>query len=405
VKHLLVTNDFPPKLGGIQSYLWELWRRLPAEDVTVLCLDHPGAPTWDAAQDFRVERWPGRWMLPTPALRRRVEDLAAEVGAELVLLDPVAPLGALGLQLDRPWGVVVHGAELVVSANTVGYQLLVRRVLREARVVVAAGGYPAAAARRAAGRPVPTVVVPPGVDPERFRVLDAEARRAARTGFGLPEDGPLIVSVSRLVPRKGMDVLVQASAHLADRHPGLTLAVAGTGRDEARLRKLAGTLGAPVRFLGSVPDASLPDVYGCGDVFAMLCRDRWFGLEQEGFGIVFLEAAACGVPQVAGRSGGSAEAVEDGVTGLVVDDPRSVEDVVEAIDRLLADRALRDRLGAAARHRAVDRYGYDGLATELRRGLDAVDVTPGALGDAAPTSGGSIGWGDQGSGSTPSGRW
>src|SRR5207247_1653761 len=123
---------------------------------------------------------------------------------------------------------------------------------------------------------------------------------------------------SRLVPRKGMDTLVEAAARLAPNHPGLTVAVAGAGRDRSRLERLARRSGSPVRFLGRVPDADLPRVHGMADVFAMACRNRWAGLEQEGFGIVFLEAAACGVPQVAGDSGGAAEAVLDGEAGLVV---------------------------------------------------------------------------------------
>lgn len=374
MKHLLVTNDFPPKTGGIQNYLWELWRRLPADEVTVLCPDHPGAEEWDARQPFRVERWAGSWLAPSAALLNRVEALASSVEAELVLLDPVLPLGHMGPKLSRPWGVIVHGAELVVPANTPGVQLLVRRVLRGASVVVAAGTYPAAEARKAAGRPVPTIEVPPGVDSRRFRVLDPAARTAARARLGLPEEGPLVVSVSRLVPRKGMDVLVRAAAKLSERHPGLTVAIAGTGREADRLASLAGELQAPVRFLGAVPDADLPDLYGSADVFAMLCRERWLGLEQEGFGIVFLEAAACGVPQVAGLSGGSTEAVEDGVTGIVVEEPGSPTASAEALGRLLGDRELRARMGAAARTRAVDRFDYDVLASRLMAGLGKVRV-------------------------------
>lgn len=183
-----------------------------------------------------------------------------------------------------------------------------------------------------------------------------------------------MVSVSRLVPRKGMDVLVRAAAKLSERHPDLTVAIAGTGREAERLASLATELQAPVRFLGAVPDDDLPDLYGCADVFAMLCRERWLGLEQEGFGIVFLEAAACGVPQVAGLSGGSTEAVEDGVTGIVVEEPGSPTAAAEALGRLLGDRELRARMGAAARTRAVDRFDYDVLASRLMAGLAKVRV-------------------------------
>src|SRR6185295_2520022 len=133
------------------------------------------------------------------------------------------------------------------------------------------------------------------------------------------------------------------------------------GRDRRRLEKRAG---GNVRFLGRVADADLPALYASADVFAMCCRDRWNGLEAEGFGIVFLEAAACGVPAVAGRSGGSHEAVADGETGFVVH-PRAVAEVREAIARLVADDALRRRMGAAARRRALDQFSYDRLVSLL----------------------------------------
>jgi phosphatidylinositol alpha-1,6-mannosyltransferase len=181
----------------------------------------------------------------------------------------------------------------------------------------------------------------------------------------------LIVSVSRLVPRKGMDTLIRAAARLRPSHPDLVVAIAGRGRDTARLQRLAATTGAPVRFLGRVDDTDLPALFGCGDVFSMLCRVRWAGLEQEGFGIVFLEAAACGVPQIAGRSGGAHEAVEHDATGLVIDDPTDERAVAAACAALLADPARRHRFGHEARARAVEQFDYDVLAARLRVSIDS----------------------------------
>lgn len=374
MNHLLVTNDFPPKVGGIQSYLWELWRRLPPDRTTVLTTPYDGDVTWDAEQAFRVERDPDRVLLPHPGLVRRVDTLAAEVDAELVLVDPALPLGLVGPRLARPYGVVLHGAEVTVPGRIPGPNLLLRRVLRGARVVVAAGGYPLAEAERAVGARLPAVLVPPGVDTDRFRPLDEGERRRARERHGLHPDRPLVVSISRLVPRKGMDVLIQAASRLVDGGAGdvsgLQVAIAGGGRDRARLDRLVEETGAPVRMLGRVPDEDLPGLYGCADVFAMVCRNRWAGLEQEGFGIVFLEAAAAGVPQVAGRSGGAHEAVAHGETGFVVDDPTSVDAVVARLRVLLGDAELRRRLGAESRRRAETEFSYDVLASRLATGLD-----------------------------------
>jgi phosphatidylinositol alpha-1,6-mannosyltransferase len=374
VRHLLVTNDFPPKHGGIQSYLWELWRRLRPDDVTVLTTPHPGMAAWDLDQPYRVVRSPGKVLLPTPSLARRIDALADEVGARLVVLDPALPVGALGPRLAHPYALVLHGAEVTVPGRLPASNLALRRVLRGARLVVAAGGYPLAEAQRCAGRPLANVVVPPGVDVDRFRPLDDEARAEARARFGLDPGATVVLGLSRLVPRKGFDVLLRAAASLAPARPDLRVAVAGAGRDADRLRRIAAETGSPATFLGRVPDAELPALYGCADVFAMLCRNRWGGLEQEGFGIVFLEAAAAGVAQVAGRSGGSHEAVEHGVTGFVVDPPTDVAAVGDALARLVEDPAERRRMGAAARRRAVDGFTYDLLAARLAEALDALDL-------------------------------
>ena len=359
---LLVTNDFPPKTGGIQSYLHELWRRLPAEDTYVLTTTYAGAGVFDRAQDFTVERYPERVLLPTPALARHVDARVAALGADVVFLDPMLPLGRIGSRLTRaPYVVVGHGAEVTVYGRVPGSHALARSVLQGASGLVAAGEYVARIAAQVAGGPVPTLVVPPGVDPVRFVPLDPDARRAARIRFGLDPDRPLVLGVSRLVPRKGFDVLLDAVAGLdAD----VQVAIAGSGRDRDRLDRTAAGLGGRARMLGRVPDADLPALYACADVFGMLCRDRWGGLEAEGFGIVFVEAGACGVPSVAGRSGGSHEAVVDGETGFVVE-PRDVDAVRGALDRLLRDDALRERMGAAARARAATELSYDALAARL----------------------------------------
>ena len=366
--HLLVTNDFPPKIGGIQTLLWELWRRLDPSSFAVLTTPHADAEAWDADQPFRIERTREPVLLPHPGLVRRIDALADEIGADVVVLDPALPLGLVGPHLSRPYDVALHGAEVTVPGRLPVSRLALRRVLLGARRVIAFGGYPAAEAEHAAGRSLPLTVVPCGIDSSRFRPLDAGEKHDVRARHDL-HDGPLVLSLSRLVPRKGMDVLIDAAARLAPRVPDLQVAIAGGGRDRERLEKRVAATGAPVTFLGRVPEEDLALVHGSADVYAMLCRSRWGGLEQEGFGIVFLEAAASGVPQVAGDSGGASEAVVDGETGFVVE-PTDVDAVAGALERLLGDDGLRARMGAAGRTRAVEHFDYDRLAPQLAAAIE-----------------------------------
>ena len=289
-------------------------------------------------------------LLPSAALTRDVDALALEVGADVVFLDPMLPLGLIGPRLrSAPYVVVAHGAEITVPASIPGLRASSRRILRGAAAVVAAGGYPARRAMRAAGGELRGVLVPPGVDAARFRPLDDEERSATRARLGLDPTRPLVLGLSRLVPRKGFDVVIDAVAGMT----GVQLAIGGSGRDRVRLERRARrhrrARGNPenIRFLGRVPEADLPSVYGCA-----------------GFGIVFLEAAACAVPAVAGRSGGAHEAVVAGETGYVVE-PRDVAAVRSALGELCDDPPRRSRMGRAARERAVGEYSYDRLVTRL----------------------------------------
>lgn len=365
VKHLLVTNDFPPKIGGIQNLLYEWWRRLPSESFAVLTSPYSGSKQFDAAQSFEVRRTREPVLLPHPLMIRKINKMAKRIGAELVVLDPALPLGLIGPHLNLPYAVVLHGAEIVVPGRLPFVSRLLSRVLNNAELIIASGSYPAAEASRICRSSKRIEVITPGVDIQRFKVLSSEQRAEARKQFGVAEDAQLIVGISRLVPRKGFDVLIRAVARLAIEFPKLRLIIGGDGRDRARLERIARELMSPTTFLGRVLDDDLPKLYGCADINAMLCRSRWMGLEQEGFGIVFAEAAACGVPQIAGRSGGASDAVDHDISGLIVEDPTRVDDVVSSLRRLLVDKSQLLKMGQASRLRAENLFDYDKLALKL----------------------------------------
>jgi phosphatidyl-myo-inositol dimannoside synthase len=375
-RHLLVTNDYPPKTGGIQVYLHELWRRLESGRAVVLTASsHENAAGFDASSDVVIERVPRSTLfLPTFSAYRAIEAAIERHQPDLVLIDPAWPLGLLGPRLSKPYGVILHGAEVTIPSRIPLVASSLRYVLRHADLAICAGSYPEEQARRNAAEGLcPTLTIPPGVDPARFRPFDKEERREARQEFHLSPDEFLIASYSRLVPRKGMDTLIRASALLAPRYPNLRVVIGGDGRDRQRLEALATKSQSPVTFLGRVDDESQPRWIAACDLMVMDCRSRWFGLEQEGFGIVFVEAAACGLAQIAGRSGGSDDAVFDGITGIVLDNPRSANALADAIEVLMFDSERRDLYAHQARALASSRFSWDALAHELSAGLEPYD--------------------------------
>lgn len=348
---LLVTNDFPPRTGGIQTYLYELARRLPPGELAVYAPAWPGAAEFDAAFPHPVHRHPTSLMLPGPAVARRAAELARFHDARTVWFGAAAPLALLGPGLRRRAGV-----ERVVASthgHEVGWSMLpgarhaLRRIGADADAVTTISRHTRGRFAAAFGPSAALEHLPSGIDVDRFRP-DPAARAALRRRHGLGA-APVITCVSRLVPRKGQDTLIRALPLVRERVPGARLLLVGDGPDAARLRGLAAPLdGDAVVFTGAVPEADLPAHHAVGDVFALPCRTRGGGLDIEGLGIVALEAAACGLPVVVGRSGGAPETVRDGETGHVVDgrDPRAVADVLTA---LLADPARAARTGKAGR--------------------------------------------------------
>lgn len=345
---LVVTNDFPPKVGGIQRTLGSLCRTLPADRVFVLAPTFEGADAHDASVAFRVERVPRRFLWPTPALEDRLRSVLERTGAEVVLFGDAFPLALLGPRLaarGTPYVVLAHGFDYWLSTVPIAHAVMERMTSRASRVA-GCSEFVSRRVRTGVPRDVPVSVLHPGADVERFRpdLPTEDLRRRHRLG-----DRPLIVCVSRLVPRKGQDVLIRSMRAVQRRVPEAGLLLVGSGPYEGRLRRLAER--APTRsvtFAGEVLEEDLPRYYAVGDVFAMPCRTRAAGLEIEGWGNVFLEAAACGRPVVVGDSGGSREALVHGETGLLVDGTDE-EAVAEALVTLLDDPGYARRLGKAGR--------------------------------------------------------
>jgi phosphatidylinositol alpha-1,6-mannosyltransferase len=366
---LVVTNDFPPRVGGVQQYVWNLVRNLPPDRVSVLAPNWQGWREHDAAQPFEVHRWPATFLWPTQDLARRVRSLVRAAQADIVLFGHGFPLPLLAPSLGAagiPSVVLTHGAEVWLAQLPV-LAAGMRRGFDAARAVTAISRFTAAAIRPLVPSDVPFLLLSPGVDEERFSPsVDGSAFRE-RLG---PDGGAgrqVILCVSRLVPRKGHDVLISGMGVVRDLVPGAVLAVVGGGPYEERLRRLAASAPAgSVVFCGQVPHEKLPEVYAACDLFAMPCRSRWGGLEVEGFGIVYLEAAASGKAVVAGRSGGAAEAVADEVTGLLAEgtEPKAV---ALAVARLLLTPDLASRMGRAGRARVVSGFTWKLQAARLSK--------------------------------------
>ncbi|WP_027505823.1 glycosyltransferase family 4 protein [Rhodococcus sp. UNC23MFCrub1.1] len=366
---LLVTNDFPPRRGGIQSYLHTFAQLLPADELVVY------APRWrgdshvrfDAEQPFEVVRHPTTLMLPTPAVARRAARLVADRQCDTVWFGAAAPLAVLGQHLRRA------GAERVVASthgHEVGWSMLpaARQVLGRigstADVVTFVSRYTRGRFAAAFGADAALEHVPPGVDSTVF-APDTSARETLRARYGLG-DRPTVLCLSRLVPRKGQDMLIRALPGIRAEIDGAVLVVVGGGPYGDTLRALAQSCGVAdhVVFTGSVPAEELAAHHTLADVFAMPCRTRGAGLDVEGLGIVFLEASASGVPVVAGRSGGAPETVVEGVTGTTVDGT-SVDDVRRAVVDVLSDRDRAAAMGAAGREFVSTEWRWDDLAARL----------------------------------------
>jgi phosphatidyl-myo-inositol dimannoside synthase len=380
--HLLLTYDFPPIGGGIARWMAELAKRYPAGSLVVSTGQCSDASDVDAGFPNRVDRLgiPSRRLRTIQGIllwSRRVAVLARSTDAEFIWCGNIKPAAyPAKWTMERtgiPFGILLHGGDLLILQHQI-HQSAVKRttaaaLLSSAAVLVANSEWTRDRCLTVLSEleidvPAERVrVVPLGADPVFFRPgLDT---REVRARYGL-EGGPWLLSVARLTRHKGIDTVLQALARLAPRHRDLRYAIVGTGEDREALELEARDLGVAdrVRFLSDVPDRDLPAIYNCAEIY--LGVSRLMEQRVEGFGISLAEASACGIPVIAGRSGGIPAAVRDGETGLLVDAER-VDGVIDAVGRLLADASLRARLGAAGRRAVESHYNWDRVTADLRR--------------------------------------
>ena len=357
---LFVTNDFPPRIGGAQSYYWGVIRTLDPSEVAILAPAHIDAAAFDATHPYTVVRASTSVLWPTDAMLHTVEQMAEREGAELIQLGHPLPAGLIGPRLRRrrgiPYVVFLGGAEVTLPGVVPGVNNLLRHVLGNAAMLLAVSDYTAAEARKQTGGRVPAEVLRPPLPVDDFVPAAGDEAVSLRERVGI--DGQVVVCVGRLVPRKGQDKLIEALALLRSEFPRLHLVIIGEGRLATGLYDRAQRLGVGerVHLTGPLADEAMKEWLRAADLFASPCRSRWGGLEVEGFGIVFAEAALAGLPVIAGHSGGAPEAVSHGETGLVVDG-RSAQRVAAALAAILR-RTVDERrtMGAKGRELALARH-------------------------------------------------
>lgn len=363
MRHLVVTNDFPPKVGGIESYVRGLCAGVAPEDVVVIAPARPGHEAVDRSLPYTVLRLRGQYMRASGRVAKAVTETVRTHGVEAVHFAHALPLGRLGSRVRKSAGVPVtiftYGSEILVPGRMPFVRRALRKVLTEADLVFAASHFTERALRGLTRDRARVAVLHPTVDVERFSLAVSGTPVRERYGLG----GRFVVLfVSRLVKRKGAEILARALAEV----PEAVALIVGSGPEDASVRRTVSELGLSERVIlaGPASEEELPSYYAAADVFCMPCTDRYGGADTEGFGIVYLEAAASGLPCIAGVCGGSVEAVEDGVTGALLSDP-APGDVARELRRLVRDEGLRMKLGAAGRERAVTRFSPSAQARVL----------------------------------------
>lgn len=376
---ILATLEYPPQLGGIATYLSYFAERFPSGRVTVIAPEHKGAHESDMRSPAIIYRHAltsgrmrPRWLL---ALYWTWWHCKKE-RPDALIVSHVLPMGQVARFVKRtlgiPYAVVIHGMDVASAAAAGGRKReAARRVLKDAALVVANSTYTSTWLEAFGVDGAKSVVIPPPPSLGLEETADPDDRRTMRRRLGVGPNQMLLLSVGRLVTRKGFDVVLKAVAALKARGRMVRYAIVGEGPDRERLEALAEELGVrdAVTFQGALDTGELSAAYAAADAFIMVPRAE--GPDIEGYGIVYLEAGLMGAPVIGSRSGGVPEAVKDGETGILVD-PDDVEAVADAVERLADDEALRRRMGESGRARVIEEFGAERQAKRFMAAIKQI---------------------------------
>lgn len=362
---LVITNDFPPNPGGIENYIYSLVRRWPPHEVIVVTRRMAGSERFDAMQDFEIVREPVDTLFPKPGLVRRLNRMVHEREIDLVHFPSVLPLGLMGEGLGRPYALTIHGGEFVLASRIPGARTALKAVCRGAGMIMPESSFAESLVTALLGPQVPMARVTCGVDVDRYA-------RGAADPVTLGTDGPVVVSVGRQIPRKGGRTLISAFPEVLKSHPDAHLMIVGGGPDLARLEDMVaeGRLEASVTLAGPQPWDRIPGYLAAADIFALPTRTRFLGTETEGLPLVYVEAAAAGLPLIGADVGGVCDAVRPGETGLLVDgsDPGQT---ASAIVGLMDDPGEARRLGSGARKMVEQEFSWDAIYGLYRKAMES----------------------------------
>ena len=378
---LIITNDFPPRPGGIQTFGYEIAKRFEPKSLTVLTSNWEGAVEFDAAQAFKVVRAGTRTLVPSKKTLRMAQEIVASENITRVLFGAAAPLGLLAARL-RKSGVqhivgMTHGHE-TGWAMTPGTRQLLRKIGNDTDFLTYISEYTHKKIAKALSPEAAKRMrrITPGVDVVEFSPSNANAGKQLRESLGW-SDRPVIVCVSRIMARKGQDELVRALPKIHESAPNASLIIVGDGPYRKEVERLVARSGLEsfVHLTGKVSQGDLSKWYAAGDIFAMPCRTRVGGWDVEGLGIVFLEGSATGLPVIVGDSGGAPDAVIHGETGFLVNG-RDTEEIADRISYLLNNPAAAQAMGEAGRNWVASEWSWDRNFKKLDgllSGLDSVD--------------------------------